>query len=228
MPPGFRSVFKPVGNNTDIGRVPLSNRLDRASNCPYPSTNEEKKRLGLINDSDSRLRRHSGAVSRTSDHVPGKKRKYEQIRSSRSSPAKESKWDNTNASTTHKNPNNEVLGGPSISAESLRMFVTPWKEACQVNNADEVLEKMLQFYETRKKRKVKEMFTTYPFVGLLYAALMFIKLEMPDNIYNTFYQTSSEHGMDDTPCDSSTAYKSIDVKCTKKDLLGSTSKSLWP
>ncbi|XP_051130076.1 protein NO VEIN [Andrographis paniculata] len=211
-----------VGNNTDIGRVPLSNGLDRASNCPYPSANEEKKRLGLINDSDSRLRRHSGAVSRTSGHVPRKKRKYEHIRSSRS-PVKESKRDNSNASTTHKSPNNEVLGG-LISTESLRMFVTTWKEVCQVNSPDEVLEKMLQFYEARKKRKVKEMFTTYPFVGLLYAALMFIKLEMPDNIYNTFHQTSREHGMDDTPCDSSAAYTSIDVKRTEKDLPGSTSK----
>ncbi|PIN21956.1 hypothetical protein CDL12_05332 [Handroanthus impetiginosus] len=105
------------------------------------------------------------------------------------------------------------------------MFVTTWREECQGNSAYEVLEMMLQFYNTRKKKKVKELFTFYPFVGLLYAAVTCIKDGMWDNVYETF-QTDCQRGMDNKPFESSDDFISIDVEPDKEDVAISASEIL--
>ncbi|KAL0433046.1 UNVERIFIED_CONTAM: protein NO VEIN [Sesamum latifolium] len=150
------------------------NVKDRVSSCPYPSATEEMTRLGLKSEVASSPCMSGGGVRCNGDNELSRgKRRYESVSSGSFVPRKLPKRDKCDADLKHKRHNNQGITGDSLSTESLKVFFTTWKEECQGNNADEVLERMLQFYNTRKKRKVKEMFTSYPFVGLLYAAVSF-------------------------------------------------------
>ncbi|KAL0368578.1 UNVERIFIED_CONTAM: protein NO VEIN [Sesamum calycinum] len=192
--------------NTDSnGNCSLSqlNVKDRVSSCPYPSATEEMTRLGLKSEVASSPCLSGGAVRCNGDNeLPRGKRRYESVSSGSAVPHKLPKRDKVDADLKHKRQNNQGITGDSLSTESLKVFFTTWKEACQGNNAHEVLERMLQFYNTRKKRKAKEMFTSYPFVGLLYAAVTYMKYGVWDNLYDTF-QASSQRGMDGKPFESS-------------------------
>ncbi|KAG8375990.1 hypothetical protein BUALT_Bualt09G0016500 [Buddleja alternifolia] len=197
-------------------------RSDRVNSCPYPSATEEMTRLGLKGEVDCSPCIPSGGVD---TELSQRKRRCENMNATTSLPRKLSKRDKFDTDLKHKGSGNRGISDHLLSDESIRMFVTTWKEACRENNADEVLERMLQFYNTRKKRKVKELFTSYPFVGLLYAAVTCIKFGMWDNMYDTF-QTVSEKGMDNKPFGSSDDYISIDVEPAKKDAAISAQKVL--
>ncbi|KAL0392595.1 UNVERIFIED_CONTAM: protein NO VEIN, partial [Sesamum radiatum] len=208
--------------NTDSnGNCSLSqlNVKDRVSSCPYPSATEEMTRLGLKSEVASSPCLSGGAVRCNGDNeLPRGKRRYESVSSGSAVPHKLPKRDKVDADLKHKRQNNQGITGDSLSTESLKVFFTTWKEACQGNNAHEVLERMLQFYNTRKKRKAKEMFTSYPFVGLLYAAVTYMKYGVWDNLYDTF-QASSQRGMDGKPFESSADCIGIDVELAEKDVV---------
>ncbi|KAH6786758.1 hypothetical protein C2S52_006310 [Perilla frutescens var. hirtella] len=193
-------------------------RSELVSSCPYPSATEEMRRLGLKSEVESTSYMPAGVVRCDTDNKHSRgKRRYDNMSSSTSLPRKLPKKEKFDTDVVLKGSGDQSISGHSLSIESIRIFINTWKEACRDNNADEVLERMLQFYNTRKKRKVKEMFTSYPFVGLLYAAVTCIKLGLWDNMYDTL-RTFSQQDIDDKPVESSDDYISIDVQSAKKDV----------
>ncbi|KAL9140420.1 hypothetical protein ABFS82_14G036400 [Erythranthe guttata] len=206
--------------------LPLQNsRSDRVTRCPYPSATEERTRLGFKSEVESGSCMQSGGVRCNADNEPpSRKRKYENMSGSTkpSNRNQRNMYDsNLKPTRTHRYG---IVDHP-LSAESLRMFVTTWKDTCRENDADEVLLRMLHYYNNMKKRKVAQLFTVYPFVGLLYTAVACIKSGMCDSIYDTF-QTLNQKGMDDKPFDSSADYISIDVEPSEKDVAVSAQKNL--
>ncbi|KAK2993282.1 hypothetical protein RJ640_022121 [Escallonia rubra] len=129
---------------------------DRVSSCPYPSAVEEMTRLGLNSEMDAGPSpEHHGPPSR-------KKRKSEKIIHNIPGRHKLSKRDEKAdfcRSTDNKKKGfdngNEV--DLSLSSDSLKMFVTTWKEACRENSVPEVLERMLQFYKARTNVMVEDI-----------------------------------------------------------------------
>ncbi|XP_047947665.1 protein NO VEIN isoform X1 [Salvia hispanica] len=194
-------------------------RAERVGSCPYPSAIEEMKRLGLKSEVESTSYTLSGGVrcDRDNNHSRGKRR-YENLSSSTSLPRKLPKKEKFDADVKLRgSDDNNSLSGESLSIESLRTFVTTWNEACRDNNADVVLERMLQFYNVRRKRKVKEMFASYPFIGLLNAAVACMKLGLWDNMYDTFLNFGQQE-IDNKQDESSDDYINIGVRSAKKDV----------
>ncbi|CAA0818650.1 Histidine kinase-- DNA gyrase B-- and HSP90-like ATPase family protein [Striga hermonthica] len=194
-------------------------RSDRGSGCPYPSASEEMTRLGLKNEVESSPYTPVGGIRSNADNEhPRRKRRCENTCSSASLAAKKCKGEKNNEDPKNEGSGLRGTGGHSPSIESLKMFFTTWKEACRVNTADEVvLERMLQFYNAKWKKRAREMFKLYPFCGLLHAAVTFIKFGMSDHMYDTF-QTLSQQDVDGKKSESSPDYISIDVEPAKKDV----------
>ncbi|KAJ1407272.1 Arp2/3 complex subunit 2/4 [Sesbania bispinosa] len=189
---------------------------ERVSSCPYPSATEEMARLGVRGD----MQGHSLANSNFKNgsiEPPRKKRKSENVTSTKSSSKllKKNKIevDATpikNGSTTKVS--NDMDDDLSISNDSLQMFVTTWKEACWELKVAEVLERMLQFYEKRpgrRRKMIRMLFSSYPFIGLLNVAVSSIKSGTWNSIYDTF-QAINHNELTNSPTKSA-EYETIDV-----------------
>ncbi|MCD7453280.1 hypothetical protein HAX54_020359 [Datura stramonium] len=164
---------------------------DIPTTCPYPSASEEMMRLGLKAEDDVGLLTASGSGRYNKDIRQSKsKRKHDDVQSSMSLPKKAPKRD----VVTHRNKKGSKLSDEesdgsndfSHGDDSIRSFVNTWKEACRTNNIDEVFQRMLQFYKARKKNKVTNLFSSYPFCGLLQVAVASIKRGMWDSLYDKF------------------------------------------
>ncbi|KAK6145809.1 hypothetical protein DH2020_019678 [Rehmannia glutinosa] len=175
---------------------------DRANSCPYPSATEEMTRLGLKSEVESNSCTPGGGIRCNADNeLPQRKRRYENMSSSTSLPPKVRKRDKLDEDLKNKGSGNQSTGGHSLSTESLRMFVTTWKEACRLNNAVEVICPSKHSGSVIIDRK----------------CVTCIKFGMWDNMYDTL-QTLSHKGIDDKPSESSSDYISIDVEPAKKDV----------
>ncbi|KAG9139131.1 hypothetical protein Leryth_019106 [Lithospermum erythrorhizon] len=196
--------------------MPLNSKhLDRVSTCPYPSVNEEITRLGLRNEVNlpvncasssqpSKRKRKSGSTSCSpingdvsssnllQESVFLKKRARptdllgESIRIGEGK-AKKSKLKKRLLSNYTKNK------GLSVTNDSLRLFIATWKEACCQDDLEEVFDRMLIFYKNIKKNKVKALFSSYPYIGLLNVAIKSIKYGMWDTMYDSL-PTLGQHG----------------------------------
>ncbi|XP_073128056.1 protein NO VEIN [Henckelia pumila] len=200
-------------------------RPDHLSSCPYPSVAEEMTRLGLKSEVAYSPSADAGGSKRnTYNEKPPRKRKSETLSSTRSLHKlfKRHKFDTELES---KGSDDQGVNGHLLSIESLKLFVTTWKEACRGNNPEEVLERMLQSYNIRKKKKVKALFTSFPFVGLLNAAVTSMKFGMWDNMYDTF-QDFGEQFTNGKTFESSSDYISINVEVAEKDAPISTHEKL--
>ncbi|BFG15404.1 hypothetical protein CerSpe_016780 [Prunus speciosa] len=193
---------------------------DRVSSCPYPSVIEERRRLGL-----SQLSPASGSQKHNdSSGSVKKKRKSENINSAISMPHKLRKRDKVQDALPMENgrETNEVSNlhenDLSIDNNDLRMFITTWKEACLEYTVDEVLDRMMQFNNTKaqKRKKIKSMFSLYPLIGLLNVAVSSIKCGMWDSMYDTF-QTIGQYELTDSITDNCPKYVNIDVEPSTKD-----------
>ncbi|KAM7259460.1 hypothetical protein ACFE04_015201 [Oxalis oulophora] len=88
-----------------------------------------------------------------------------------------------------------------------------------------VMERMLQFYERSsekrkaniKKKGMKSLVSSFPFVVLLNFAVTSIKHGMWDSIYDSI-QAIAQHGPDETPPHLHPKYESIDVESSRKDV----------
>ncbi|CAO2823393.1 unnamed protein product, partial [Amaranthus hypochondriacus] len=131
-----------VGNDSSISNQHHSSSSkrkigDMSSSCPYPSVAEEMTRLGLKGEScenqssnDSQRRRLQKRQRRSKTESLGKTVKDSFFLLSGTTDLKEGKNQNI-----------------ADANESIRMFITHWKDACRAHLATEVLEKMLEFYK---------------------------------------------------------------------------------
>jgi hypothetical protein len=137
---------------------------DRVSNCPYPSEIEEMTRLGLkgemqghpspanaspsynLRSESSKKRRKSENLISTMSAPSGsskKKRKSENLACTMSASSESCKMveldalpvDNSNETGVANDMNGADF---TFANDSLRMFITTWKEACQEHTAPEV------------------------------------------------------------------------------------------
>ncbi|KAK4482579.1 hypothetical protein RD792_009742 [Penstemon davidsonii] len=207
--------------------LPLSNvKSDRVSSCPYPSATEEMTRLGLKSEAYSSPNTPDGGLRcNMENELSERKRRTENVTSSSSAPHKRPKRDRFAIHVKHKGGVSRDINDHVLSIESLTMFATTWKEACCVNNADEVLDRMLQFYNVTKKKKVKALFTKYPFVGLLNAAVSCIKIGICDN-KNDNVLAISQQGVDSQKIKSSADPINIDVEPAEEGVAVSAHKTL--
>lgn len=121
--------------------LPLPNgRSDRVSSCPYPSATEERTRLGFKSEKEPESCTPGGGVRCNGDNeFPKRKRKYDNMSSSTSLKRNMRKRNMFDANLKHTSSASQGISGHSLSAESLRMFVTTWKQTCREKNADEVV-----------------------------------------------------------------------------------------
>ncbi|XAR62555.1 hypothetical protein NMG60_11017357 [Bertholletia excelsa] len=146
-----------------------------------------------------------------------KRRKLENSGSDCTIPRKVHRGDDVRS---HLLIDNEMKEKPdlSIPQDAMKLFITTWKEACQVNNVDKVFERMSQFYKisAKQREKMKSMFSSYPCIGLLNVAIESIKCGMWDSMYDTL-QAFAEHGISNTRSEKCDEFETIEVEAAVKD-----------
>ncbi|KDP39349.1 hypothetical protein JCGZ_01106 [Jatropha curcas] len=199
---------------------------DRVSSCPYPSATEEMSRLGLKSEAGgqsspvscgSRLKKNNGSLKM--------KRKIEALSGNASAPSKLLKGDTgkhcihpiENGDKTLENNESDFI----LSDNSMRMFITTWKDTCKECTVPEVFERMLKFYKpgdtkkaAGKRKKIKRIFYSYPCIGLINIAVTSIKYGILDSVYDTF-QALTQHELPNTLSE----YESIEVELDEKHTL---------
>ncbi|CAI8618591.1 unnamed protein product [Vicia faba] len=172
---------------------------ERMSSCPYPSATEEMARLVVKGDKQGDSLSNS-SLRKGFSEPPSKKRKTENVTSSKSPPFK------------FFNKYKKVDPTPIVNVNTTKMFVTTWKEACLEHKVAEVLERMLQFYgvKPREKNKIRMLLMSYPLVGLLNTAVSAIKSGMWNSIYDTF-QVFNHSELTNSPTKSS-EYETLDIE----------------
>lgn len=116
---------------------------DRVSKCPYPSLNEEIRRLGLKGEIHGQTSQACGSPKLNRISRSAKlKRKSDNLNASGSPKLQKQKVEADVCSLDNNCECKELDGidstDLSVSDNSLRMFVTTWKEACHRYNAAEV------------------------------------------------------------------------------------------
>ncbi|EXC16976.1 hypothetical protein L484_021633 [Morus notabilis] len=137
---------------------------DRVSSCPYPSATEEMKRLGLKGE----MKLHLSPASDSQKHHKNigsakKKGRNEELSSTNSAPAKLKKMDkvrldvlpleNENGAQENNNTNEDDFCSINedkflLTNESLRMFITIWKERCRGVSVGQVLSIKLGMWDS--------------------------------------------------------------------------------
>ncbi|KAF7807153.1 histidine kinase-, DNA gyrase B [Senna tora] len=190
---------------------------DRVSSCPYPSATEEMTRLGLRGDILGHTPNNAN-LKKGGNEPPKKKRKFENATGTKSAPSKLLKEEKRGAeaiplesgakSKVASIANREL----SISSDSLQKFVNTWKEACRGQSVIEVFERMLHFYRVKpeRRKRIVTMFSDYPFIGLLNAAVSSIESGMCNSIYDSF-QAINNNELDNFHTNKDLDYETIDV-----------------
>ncbi|KAG7028754.1 hypothetical protein SDJN02_09935, partial [Cucurbita argyrosperma subsp. argyrosperma] len=195
-----------------------SRSSDRASSCPYPSATEEMTRLGLkgevighatpiggqkhiMNSGTSKRKRKSRDQSHT---IFGSSTSSKKVKVEASIPDKDSLYNSDEGSGDEAEY--------KITYNSMRMFITTWKDGCRDMTVDEVLKRMLHHYgiKFRSRIRVRSMLSSYPFIGLLNVAVSSIKNGMWDSIYDSL-QTINLHELSNTHVEKQPVHESIDV-----------------
>ncbi|CAM8975537.1 unnamed protein product [Rhodiola kirilowii] len=164
---------------------------DRINSCPYPSATEEKTRLGMKDEMDA-APSSDGCKSRsTANASTKKKRKLGRSGLGLSNPSKLPKRDEicSSASKTLRDSLSRKVIDASDHADvydSIRAFITTWKEACHDQTAMEVLDRMLLYYNSKpgQRRIKKRMFSSNPCAAILQIAIASIKSGMWDSVYD--------------------------------------------
>lgn len=209
------------GNDSSSGlKVPLqiNKSYDGSSSCPYPSATEEVARLGLngevsvhaspigsqkdsIGNGTSKRKRKSGHQMHTTFGSPtlGKKVKVE------ASLLEKDSFDNSDEGSGDE-------AECKITNNSLRMFITTWKDGCRDATVPEVLKRMFHHYGIKlgSRKSVRSMISSYPFIGLLNVAVSAIKNGMWDSIYDSL-QTINLHELTNTHVGKQPVHECIDV-----------------
>ncbi|XP_022722630.1 uncharacterized protein LOC111279838 isoform X2 [Durio zibethinus] len=197
---------------------------DRVGSCPYPSATEELTRLGL-KDGMNKPSPATGSSRHNDCCGPYKrKRKNETPSPSISRLPKLRRRDGVKQDVIPKESGNEAKelnnldeADISLSDNSMKTFITTWKEACREHTMAEVLQRMLCFYKSKaqKRKKMKSMLSSYPFIGLLNVAVTSIRKGMWDSIYDTI-QAVRQFELTNTS-DNYSEHESIEVEPSEKD-----------
>ncbi|KAK9061523.1 hypothetical protein SSX86_018705 [Deinandra increscens subsp. villosa] len=152
---------------------------DRVSNCPYPSATEEKTRLGIVPEIES-------TTCNEGVNISNKKRKSDAIDCKSSDRCKLPKRDGSRKGSVGIKINKKFSFKPkhlALNHDSMMAFITLWKEVCKRKNVSEVMKEMRKFY---KVKLPKELYKSFPVVGLINVAMKSIKRGMWDSMYDTF------------------------------------------
>ncbi|KAE8650296.1 protein NO VEIN [Cucumis sativus] len=171
----------------------INKSADRPSSCPYPSATEEMMRLGLKGEVSG----HATPIG-SQKHCIGsgtlkRKRRSRSRGHTTSGTSTSSKKFKEDCSLPVKDDFGNSEEGSGFEAEyeitnnSLRMFVTMWKDGCRDMTVAEVIKRMLDHYgmNLRSTVRVRSMLSSYPFIGLLNVAVSSIKNGMWDSIYDS-------------------------------------------
>ncbi|XP_057958300.1 protein NO VEIN isoform X2 [Malania oleifera] len=209
-------------------------KCDKVSSCPYPSATEEMMRLGLKVEADNALSTNHSLGNCESNRRPKKKRKSESLSCTPSARTKLPKRNEIDQdlvgvdSGAGKFKELSNLNEPtlSISDDYLRIFITTWKEACREHSVVEVFERMLRFYNISEqhRKRVRSIFASYPYFGLLNVAVTSIKCGMWDSIYDAF-QAIGQRATTHTVFENHSEYECIDVEPSEKDAIVITKDS---
>lgn len=217
------------GSDSELPSEVISSS-DRVSSCPYPSAAEELIRLGL---KDRMPKPSPATASSKRNDCTGpykRKRKIDSPSPSISRPPKLSRRDGLKQATIPNENGNQSKDLSSLdeadillSNNLMKTFITTWKEACREHTMEEVLQRMLCFYSStaKKRKKMKSMLSSYPFIGLLNVAVTSIKKGMWDSMYDTIQGVRKLELT--TTSDNCSEYESIDVEPSEKDALIPTS-----
>uniref|UniRef100_A0A1D1Z6Y8 Sacsin n=1 Tax=Anthurium amnicola TaxID=1678845 RepID=A0A1D1Z6Y8_9ARAE len=157
----------------------------RVSSCPYPSTTEERERLGLKNQTAEKISSNCKTRHDKRKKFSGRKRKFEaQNINSRPLSIALEEDEVVHTNEIEKRNVHDIV----FSSSMMEKFVTIWKEACREHTVVEVLDMMLNFYHStvKKKKKMRKIFYSYPGVGLLHVAVASMKGGMHESIYEIF------------------------------------------
>ncbi|CAN6486909.1 unnamed protein product [Victoria cruziana] len=184
------------------------------SSCPYPSAEEERSRLGLnagingSNDESLQNRKISGKKRKSDggfNHSSSKKKLVEMgktdavLSESKMSTDKIVKVPGGKVRQKKVEDCNNLMGckapdewdSSNLTDKSLQKFITTWKESCREQSTLEVLNSMLLFYKAsstqREHRKIRRLFSSYPWLGLLNVAVSSMKRGMWDSLYDSFH-----------------------------------------
>ncbi|CAJ1939134.1 unnamed protein product [Sphenostylis stenocarpa] len=161
---------------------------ERVSSCPYPSATEEMARLGVRSDMVGHSLVNSSLKNGFSEQ-PRKKRKFENVTSTKSAPYKLRKRRvvtpiNNGNGTVKTKVSINMEGDLSIPNNSLQLFITTWKEACC-------------------EHKVAEVSS--------------IKSGMRNNMYDAF-QDIIDNKLSNSPTKLSSEYETIDVEPSEENV----------
>lgn len=207
-------------------KSPLQNgsSSDRVSSCPYPSANEEIMRLGLKVDIDNPPSA-SGSLSYNDENVSFSRKRQKSGNYSAKpekilKKTKVTQFPEIENSADKNKLSNQGDPDLSIAHDSVSNFIATWKEACKELPAAEVVERMLQFYNVsaRCRKRLMQMFASYPCIGLLNVAVMSIKRGMWDSIYDAFHDIDQK-GINPAVSKIYSKYESIDVEASKQDAI---------
>ncbi|KAF5820234.1 putative histidine kinase/HSP90-like ATPase superfamily [Helianthus annuus] len=154
---------------------------DRVSSCPYPSATEEKTRLGIVSEKEN-------TTCNEGVNKSNKKRKSDAIDCTSSASCKVPKGDGTAQGSVGIKINKRVKcklkhAAMSLDHDSMMAFITLWKDVCKRKNVYEALKVIHRFY---KVKLPKQLYKSYPLIGLINVAIRSIKRGMWDSMYDTF------------------------------------------
>ncbi|CAH9120976.1 unnamed protein product [Cuscuta epithymum] len=193
----FNDIIEHVKSFSSVNEIGSGKHASLISSCSEGSSSDD-------DESEGEEFAHVGYSK--SIKQSKRKRKHDNIQSPVTHATKICKTERTQTPcnrqvwTTHSGEKNIRAGNQgnidssdcSYGSDSMKMFITTWKETCQTNNVDEVFDKMIQFYLTREKSRssARELFSSYPCIGLLHIAVTSIKSGMLDSMYDTFQNVS--------------------------------------
>nr|GEW23166.1 histidine kinase-, DNA gyrase B-, and HSP90-like ATPase family protein [Tanacetum cinerariifolium] len=177
---------------------------DRVSSCPYPSAIEEKTRLGILGEKEESPSLDNNEGKKRSN----KKRKVDAIDSTSNVSRKSPKGGSDKQGYVGINLSKKVRckgkhpADMSLDNDSMTTFITLWKDRCKGKDVFKVMKQMTRFYKPDMpkipKKLSRELYKSYPLVGLINVAIRSIKRGMWDSMYDTLQALEQGEAVQDS------------------------------
>ncbi|XP_050285644.1 protein NO VEIN-like isoform X2 [Quercus robur] len=189
---------------------------DQVTSYPHPAEIEEMTRLGWDDDAweypapaSGSPRHNESCYQHSCSTMPGPSGSSQNIK-------KKDKMEKKNKKEKKRNFNEADL---AVDNQSIKKFITNWKKACQDHTEpDKVFGRMLQFYNIKDRRikKIKSMFSNFPFDGLINTAVLSTKSGMWDSIFDTILAIDQQE-LTSSRMQNQSEYEIIDVEPSVKE-----------